>query len=324
MESLLLRHHFSRNVILRMFLFAAIGAGVLFWKMEFISEVYFRHQLTQTGLIINGTIVGLFLLGLLRIFISLITYSREESAIRRFMQNLDSNLEPIQDIPAGRIIVHRYKTLETLHKSNTPINHGALATTLVASESTSNSLPKFINNILILTGVFGTIVSLSIALTGASDLLATSINVDGMGLVVHGMSTALSTTITAIICYLYFGYFYMKLTDVQTNMVSAIEQITATHLIPRFQVQTESVLFEFTGMIRSLQSLISRMENSQQSIKELAEEMRDSQSSFEDFETRMTSSLMKVYDSRIDPILVGEMEDIKLLLKHGFRLTEES
>jgi len=190
-------------------------------------------------------------------------------------------LAPLFEIPKKSMIARRYLTLEKLNKANTPINQSALATTLIATESTRGSFPKFINNILILSGVFGTIVSLSIALIGASDLLASAVNVDGMGLVIHGMSTALSTTITAIICYVFFGYFHMKSTDVQTNLVSAIEQVTTTHLMPRFQVQTESILFEFSGLIRSLQSLVQQMESSQDSFSHLATEMHDSQGSTE-------------------------------------------
>jgi hypothetical protein len=305
-----------------MLVLGAIVAGLLYWKLDFINDIYFRDQLTPTGLIINGAIVGLFVLGLLRIIGILLSYSLEERALIQFMRNLRDKVDPIYEISENRMIARRYRNLEVLSNANTPINHNALATTLVASESTRNSLPKFINNTLILTGVFGTIVSLSIALIGASDLLASAVNVNGMGLIIHGMSTALSTTITAIVCYIYFGYFYMKLTDVQTNLISGIEQVTATHLMPRFQIQTESVLFEFSGLIRSLQSLISKMEASQSSFQNLANEMQNSQSNIESLEQCISNAVNKVYDDRIQPV-TQEMEDIKKLLRDGFRLHED-
>jgi len=322
LESIQIRRHFSRNILFRMIILGAIGAGLLYWKLDFINDIYFRDQLTPTGLIINGTIVALFILGLFRIIGILISYGLEERALVQFMSNLRDKVDPLYEVAEQRIIARRYRTLETMHKANTPINHNALATTLVASESTRNSLPKFINNTLILTGVFGTIVSLSIALIGASDLLASAVNVNGMGLIIHGMSTALSTTITAIVCYIFFGYFYMKLTDVQTNLVSAVEQITAAHLMPRFQIQTESVLFEFSGLIRSLQSLISKMESSQSSFQNLAQEMQHSQGNIEALEQSISNAFNQVYEERIQPI-TREMEDIKKLLRDGFRLHED-
>lgn len=322
LESIQIRHHFSRNILFRMIILGAIGAGLLYWKLDFINDVYFRDQLTPTGLIINGTILALFIIGLFRIIGILVSYGLEERALVQFMSNLRDKVDPLYEVAEQRFIARRYRTLEALHKANTPINHNALATTLVASESTRNSLPKFINNTLILTGVFGTIVSLSIALIGASDLLTSAVNVNGMGLVIHGMSTALSTTITAIVCYIFFGYFYMKLTDVQTNLVSAVEQITAAHLMPRFQIQTESVLFEFSGLIRSLQSLISKMESSQSSFQELAQEMQHSQGNIEALEQSINRAFNQVYEERIQPI-AQEMEDIKKLLRDGFRLHED-
>jgi hypothetical protein len=322
LESIQLRRNFSLNVLFRMVVIALLGAGLLYWKLDFINAVYFRDQLTPTGLIINGSILALFVLGLGRVIGILLAYNREERALVRFMDNLEQDLDPLYEVPSRRIIARRYNTMAALHRSDTPINHNALATTLVASESTRNSLPKFINNILILTGVFGTIVSLSIALVGASDLLASAVNVDGMGRVVHGMSTALSTTITAIVCYIYFGYFYMKLTDVQTNLVSGVEQVTATYLMPRFQIQTESVLYEFSGLIRSLQDLVSRMDASQAVIQELAQGMQGSQNAFEELETHLAAALMNVYETKIHPI-TQEMEEIKHLLKSGFRLPED-
>jgi hypothetical protein len=194
--------------------------------------------------------------------------------------------------------------MEQIHRSNTPINHSALASTLVAAESSSTSLPKFINNILILSGVFGTIVSLSVALVGASDLLENAVNVSGMGMIVHGMSTALSTTITAIIAYVFFGYFFLKLTDVQTNLLTGVEQITTTQLLPLFQIETDNVLYEFSGLIRSLQSLTQHMEVSQKN--------------FLTVEKRMLSTL-DIHKESVE-MMAKEMEEIRSLLKQGFRL----
>ncbi|MCU7941137.1 MAG: hypothetical protein KZQ87_00500 [Candidatus Thiodiazotropha sp. (ex Cardiolucina cf. quadrata)] len=308
MGSIQLRRNFSRNILIRMILLSAVIAALIVWKYEFINDVYFRNQLTSTGLIINGTIIGLFAIGVLRLITIFLHYVAEENALIRFLRNLrEGEQDPLKRIHKKAIIANRYRTMLGLHKANCPINHGSLASTLVANESTRNSLPRFINNILILTGVFGTIVSLSIALIGASDQLATSINVSGMGLVVHGMSTALSTTITAIICFIFFGYFHLKLGDVQTNLISAVEQVTVNELIPRFQVQTDSALYEFTGLVRSLQELVNQMELSQQT--------------FETVEQRILETLQG-YEEKSDT-LHNDMAEIKHVLKRGFRLHED-
>ncbi|MCU7937187.1 MAG: hypothetical protein KZQ99_20325 [Candidatus Thiodiazotropha sp. (ex Dulcina madagascariensis)] len=308
MGSIQLRRNFSRNILIRMILLSAVIAALMVWKFEFINQVYFRNQLTSTGLIINGTIVGLFGIGILRMITIFLHYATEENALIRFLRNLrEGEQDPLKRIHKKAIIANRFRTMQGLHKANCPINHGSLASTLVANESTRNSLPKFINNILILTGVFGTIVSLSIALIGASDQLATSINVGGMGLVVHGMSTALSTTITAIVCFIFFGYFHLKLSDVQTNLISAVEQVTVNELIPRFQVQTDSALYEFTGLVRSLQELVNQMGQSQQT--------------FETVEQRMLETLQG-YDEKSET-MHNDMAEIKHVLKMGFRLHED-
>ena len=301
-------HHYSRNTLLRLVLLILIAAGLTFWKWDYVNQIYFKDQLTNLGWIINGAIVALFLIGMLRIAISLLGYSREESAVLRFIRNQSKRPEePLRGVGTGSLMAQRYRTLLALHDTHTPINQNALASTLVASESTRSSLAKFINNILILMGVFGTIVSLSIALIGASDVLENAINASGMGMVIHGMSTALSTTITAIMCYVFFGYFYMRLADAQTNLVSGIEQVTTHYLMPKFQVQTDTVLYEFTGLIRSLQTLVTEMHNTQQA--------------FKDTESQIAQTL-EHYRDKVDG-LEDHMDTIIHYLRLGFRLRED-
>lgn len=291
-----------------MILLAVAVAAVVIWKTEYINAVYFRDQLTATGWIVNGAILTLFGLGVLKMIIIFLSYAREEAAMVRFLKNISTeSADTLKGISRKSIIARRYATLEKLHAAHTPVNQSALASTLVASESTRNSFPRFISNTLILTGVFGTIVSLSLALIGASDLLENAVNVNGMGLVVHGMSTALSTTITAIACYMYFGYFFIKLTDVQTNLISAIEQVTTSHLMPRFQMQTDSVLYEFTGLIRSLQGLVQQMSQSQANFTEVEKNLVETVEAYRDNVEGMNQ----------------ELADIKGILRIGFRLGEK-
>ena len=309
LESINLRRNYSRNTLFRMIVLAALAAGIGIWKYDLINAVYFKDQLTPTGLVINGAILVLFIMGLLRTVGILLSYMREEAALARFVRNVEKRQDgdPIKGVSTSSIIARRYATLRRLHEARTPINQNALAATLVASESTRNGLPRFINNILILSGVFGTIVSLSIALIGASDVLENAVSATGMGMVIHGMSTALSTTITAIICYVFFGYFFQRLTDAQTNLISGIEQVTTTYLMPKFQVQTDNVLYEFTGLIRSLQGLVDQLQKSQLGFEATQDQLADT---------------LEMYRDKVDGI-DDRLDSMVHLLRVGFRLRDD-
>lgn len=258
------RDHFSRDSLRWMALSALLVMGLLMWKWDLILSVYFRDQLTQLGWTVNGAILGLFGLGVSRIVMIFIRYRREETHLAQFLRNLRRSPEqPVRGLDLDCLIVQRYHRLQALYDARQPINQSALAATLMAAESMQYGLPRFVNNTLILTGVFGTIAALSIALIGASDTLENAVSATGMGMVIHGMSTALSTTITAIICYFYVTYFFARLNDAQTNLISMIEQITTLHLLPKFQVDTDNVLYEFAGLIRSLQGVADQMQQAQ-------------------------------------------------------------
>ena len=309
MDNTLLRPNASRNALRQMVLAAMAAAALILWKSEFIVRLYFQDQLTPIGLLINGLIVAMFLFGMARIAMLLAAYAGESAALQRFLENQkQEEVVALEGVPEQSIISRRYHSMALLNESRVPINHSALAAALVASESSRNTLPRFVNNSLILTGVFGTIVSLAISLIGASNLLQSAVDVGGMGLMVHGMSTALAATITAIFCYLLFGYFFLKLTDVQTKLVSDVEEITTNYLIPKFQVETENILSEFKVLIGSLQALV--------------DQMQQSQSAFEKLEQHIDNTL-EAHESATAS-LTTDISAIKDLLRAGFRLPEES
>jgi hypothetical protein len=295
-------------MLLRLILLGAIVLVVLVLNIKFIDELYFTRQLTKAGFVINGSIIAVFLLGLVKIILSLLRYMREEEAVERMLTRLRSNHEnPIKGVSARSIIARRYHTLHGLSAKYARINHSALASTLVASESTRTSFARYVSNILILTGVFGTIVSLSIALAGASNLLDSMQGGDNMGLVIHGMSTALSTTITAILCYLFYGYFYLKLGDAQQNVLSKVEEVTAVWLMPRFSRDCDSLMHEVTGLVGGLREAAAGMRDIQQDFGVAGDNLR----------AVVTELAERVGQTTAD------MNEVKHLLRDGFRLPPE-
>ena len=301
--------NYSRSVLFQFLMLSVLVAFLLLINHEFLISLYLKNQETNTGFIVNGSILGLFIIGLLRLIMLLLRYSREEYALARFIQNVQNEVTlPTERISKKSLIYNRYVSVLEISKHNVAVNHSALASVLVATESTRLSLPRFISNILILTGVFGTIISLSIALMGASDIIDSADGISGMSIVIHGMSTALSTTATAIVCYLFFGYFYMKLTDVQTELLSGIEQATTLYIMPRFTYQTDSMLHEVGNLVKALHEAASVMADTQVDFAEAG---------------RNLSELSGTYANRL-ATLSTDIEEIKSLLRHGFRLSPDS
>ncbi len=303
-----IEQNFSRGVLVRLVVVLTLVAAVLALNTGFITNVYMRNQLTFTGWIINGGILALFLLGLARIVLVLRRYMEEERALNRFVRALvDDQPNPAAGLHPGSLITYRYQAILTLSRDNAPVNHAALASAQVARESTLISLPKFVNNILILTGVFGTIVSLSIALVGASNVLGAPQQGPGsMGMVIHGMSTALSTTITAIVCYLIYGYFYLKLTDAQTHVFSQVEEVTTLHLIPRYAHTPEDLVQRVTALVKGLSQVTEMMRAAQTDSAEVSNRLH---------------GLIADLNQRTEP-MYEDLEIIKKILREGFRLPE--
>lgn len=296
----------SWKILRRLLVGILILAAIIALNLDYLQSLYFSDQLTIVGWVINGAIVLLFVVGLARIARLLFRYGREEAALHRFVHNAGTGQTELLDgVSRNSLVSRRYETVSRLHQQHAAINHAALASTVVAAESTRLSFPRFVNSILILVGVLGTIISLSIALLGASHLMDVSQGMGGdMGLVIHGMSTAMSTTITAIVSYLFYGYFFLKLTDVQTHLLGNLEQATTLYLLPRFAGSEESMLAEVQGLVSSLYQVARQMEQAQAQYAEAGGQLNG-------IVGRLGADL---------GTLSRDMAEIKNILRDGFRL----
>lgn len=300
-----IRRNFSRRMLLRLVVFGVIAAAILLANYDYINELYFKNQLTPVGMIINSGIMLAFLLGLIKVTTSLWRYMQEESALARFVRQFNDDAgKSLKGISPKTIIARRSDIIRALGERHVRINHSALASTLLADESTCISFARYIGNILILTGVFGTIVSLSVALVGASSLLESAQDTGSMGLVIHGMSTALSTTITAILCYLFYGYFNLKLGDAQTHLLSGVEEVTSVYLLPKYARDSESMLQEVSGLIHGLREAAGAMLSIQQEYAQAGSRLNE-----------VAVELGQQMGGTMDNI-----DSIKQLLRDGFRL----
>ena len=299
------RHNFSRRMLFRLVVFGVIVVAILISNYGYINSLYFKNQLTPVGMVINGGILIAFLLGLIKVISSLWYYMQEESALARFVRQFNGDAgKLLKGISRKSIIAQRYHIIRKLSERHVHINHSALASTLLADESTRTSFARYIGNILILTGVLGTIVSLSVALVGASSLLESAQDTGSMGLVIHGMSTALSTTITAILCYLFYGYFNLKLGDAQTHLLSGIEEATTVYLLPEYSKDSETMLHEVSGLIHGLREAAGAMLSIQQEYALAGHRLNE-----------VVAALSQQMSGSTENI-----DSIKQLLRDGFRL----
>ncbi|MCZ6578056.1 MAG: hypothetical protein O6927_01730 [Gammaproteobacteria bacterium] len=298
----------SLKIIIQLGTVVALLGFAIAWNFDFIYRFYFENQQTQTGIIINTAIGSLMVIGMGNIIYHLFRYKFEEDALAGFVNNIESlRPNPLEGLPRNALVVKRFATMQSIQTAAGEINHSALSAMLTADEGTRFGLIKFINNILILTGVFGTIVSLSIALVGASDLIdSAASSLGGMGLVVHGMSTALSTTITAIVSYIIFGYFYTRLNDVQTHLISGIEHLTSVYLMPRFVKTSEDITNRMTDLIKAVILAGENLKSTQEVYHASALTLNQTISSNQE---------------QLD-ILSTDLAEIKSLLRDGFRLPQ--
>lgn len=299
----------SYSTVLQIIVLLLLVAGATVFNKDVVMRFFETTQTGHMGLVLNGLIILMFAFGLLRIILLLLSYAREQGVLRHFIGRVqDKVANPTYQLRKSALIVGRYQAVQLINQQNAVVDQSALAATLAATQSSRFTLVRFVNNTLILMGVFGTIVSLSVALFGAAELLDSPDSLDKMGTIIGGMSTALSTTITAILCFVFFSYFHLRLQDARTQLLANIEEVTALYILPRFHTSEENMLHDVSALTSEL--------------RQSAEAVRKIQDRFLQAGDRLQLAV-----DDLQTAIGGGSEDIRIIrdsLREGFRLTDSA
>ncbi len=295
----------ARNTLFQIvFLLISIAALLFIFKSQFVA-LYASGGVSFTGFILNGIVLVLFLLGMLRMVIVLLRYVNEHQTLRRLIGYLQEDAaDPVVRLSSNALSVKRYEYVHWINQQGSTVNQAALAATLNANESSRLTLIRFIHSILILTGVFGTVVSLSFALIGASSLLGSPESSKEMGVVIGGMSSALSTTMTAIVCFIIYAYFYLRLNDSRVQLLSGIEDATTLYMLPKISHSEESLIRHVANLTLSLNKTAERITEAEGKFIVAADQLQ-----------MATKALYKDIDK-------AGVNEVLSVLREGFRLPD--
>ncbi len=293
----------ARSTLFQIVLFLIFTAVLLFVFKGKVATLYSSGEINLIGIVLNGLIILLFLLGMFRMVITLLRYVNEHQTLQRLVVYLQEDMaDPVARLSSNALSVQRYQAVHWINKQGAAVNQGALAATLNANESARLTLIRFVHSILILAGVFGTVVSLSLALVGASSLLSSPEGAKEMGVIIGGMSSALSTTMSAIVCFIIFAYFYMRLNDSRVQLLSGIEDATTLYMLPKISHSEES-------LIRHVANLTIALNKSAESIAKVEGDFIEA-----------GAQLQKAINDLHEGVNNTSMTEVIALIREGFRL----
>ena len=315
----------SRQILTQMTLIlvvaAVVAAVVLAVKLDAVLAVV---QGDWRPLVLNGVILVLFAVGVAQLYGGLRHYARQEAQIEEFTARRAEGLScgtALEDCEPPSLLRERHDTISALFARGVPIDHGAIAAIMLTGESQRLSIPRFVNNVLILTGVFGTVASLIFALIGATDVLQTAVPGTGMGLLLLGMNTALTTTATAIVCYFFFTYFFHRFTDLQTWVLGRLERASLLHMVPDFAFEPETVNHQAKLLLEDVRELVAGMQGGLAGLAGVAEavaRLDEATRARQDQGERLLAA-QDAQAARQDESL-AQLAELRRVLIEGFRL----
>ncbi len=304
-NSVNIRKNSAKSTLIQIVIFLIAIAVLILINKGAIANLYTSGEISKTGMIINAIIVGLFLLGMLRIVTVLFRYISEHQILLKLVDRFKENASnPASRLGENSLAAQRYKAVRWVSKQGAPINQAAMAASTNATENSRLTVIRFVHSTLILAGVFGTVVSLSMALIGAAGLLNSPEGVKEMGTIISSMSSALSSTVTAIVCFFIFAYFYLRLNDARIQLLSSLEDVTSLYLLPTVTHTPDAMIGQVTELTKALNAAADKLLVVEQTFITAGEKL---QHAVNDLQGQVSNS---------------SLEEIKDLIRKGFHLSE--
>lgn len=295
----------AKNTLIQIVIFLITVAVLILINKDAIANLYTSGEISKIGMIINAIIIGLFLLGMLRIVTVLFRYISEHQILLKLVELLKENASnPASRIGENSLAAQRFKAIRWVSKQGAPINQAALAASTNATENSRLTVIRFVHSTLILAGVFGTVVSLSMALIGAAGLLNSPEGVKEMGTIISSMSSALSSTVTAIVCFFVFAYFYLRLNDARIQLLSSLEDVTSLYLLPKVTHTEDAMIGKVTELTKALNAAANKLLVVEETFIAAGDRLHRAVS---DLQGQVSNS---------------SLEEIKELIRKGFHLSE--
>jgi biopolymer transport protein ExbB/TolQ len=203
-----------------------------------------------------------------------------------------------QATPSVSLTHRRLLTIERMRVSNVKVNFEALQQITLAAESSRLGLrtPAFAVSFFLLLGLFGTVTSLCLALSGLSHTDA------GLNLLFGGMAASFSSGMVGLISSLWISVVNLALTNAQSRFFESFESFTVEELLPRTVPDIRS-----EAWLRQMQYKIGE---SFERIKEIAEQNNQT---FKEFET-VSEGFARLVDSFEQSARKGASADVQTVL----------
>ena len=259
--------------LLQLALLIVMLIGLFFFFDQDLLFIFQNDSTRHLGLVLSSIIVILFFIGLFRLLILLLEQIREQNALQSYLDHVQSGHEQHLSFASNSMIGRRYQNVNILFSQHSSVDQATLAVNEMTIQESKLTIVRFVSSTLILIGVFGTVVSLSYALMGAHDLVNDVGKINHMGAIIGSMSTALNTTIVAIICYVIFTYFYFRVRDSRNQLLANLEIITTLYLLSGLNRTESSLISQASELIAGLQQASHRLAESQQNVNALMNAM---------------------------------------------------
>jgi len=230
-------------------------------------------------------LVGVFALGVLISFMHVVLLTREWFCAYRLVAQIEaSGLHGVRRVK-NRTVSRMFEAIKHMDRAGGQINLTGLSTVEFASYMRVARTVSLLGSLLITLGLIGTVLGLTITLTGLNGALE-NVTSDGMSVLIglrdamSGMGLAFYTTLLGSIMG---GILLRVFAYISDNSIEALQDLmvrscmvyASAQLTPSIQRDFQALGYVLEGMEARLSGLTQSLQNSKHAMSEFSEEMRD-------------------------------------------------